>query len=102
MGVSGGCSERVCRFTEERMEFAKKLHEPEDGCGTCGFWRDSLEDCTKCGRVRMQAVLTQRCCFGNLLDVVLLWHYLAVLLGTQTDCAALALGLAVVLLWHSN
>jgi len=41
----------VRRFTEERMEFAKKLHEPEDGCGTCGFWRDSLEDCTKCGKV---------------------------------------------------
>ena len=39
------------RYTEERLEFAKKLHEPEDGCGTCGFWRDSLEDCTKCGKV---------------------------------------------------
>lgn len=41
----------VRRYTEERLAFAKKLHEPEDGCGTCGFWRDSLEDCTKCGRV---------------------------------------------------
>jgi len=41
----------VRRFTEERVAFAKKLHEPEDGCATCGFWRDSLEDCAKCGRV---------------------------------------------------
>lgn len=41
----------VRRYTEERVEFAKKLHEPEDGCGTCGFWRDSLEDCAKCGQV---------------------------------------------------
>eukprot|EP00092_Neocalanus_flemingeri_P018137 GFUD01019629.1.p1 GENE.GFUD01019629.1~~GFUD01019629.1.p1 ORF type:complete len:487 (+),score=121.27 GFUD01019629.1:50-1510(+) len=41
----------VRRYTEERVEFAKKLHEPEDGCGTCGFWRDTLEDCAKCGQV---------------------------------------------------
>ena len=49
----GGIREYIVlhRYTEERMEFAKKLHEPEDGCGTCGFWRDSLEDCTKCGKV---------------------------------------------------
>jgi hypothetical protein len=72
--VSGGCSECVCRFTEERMEFAKKLHEPEDGCGTCGFWRDSLEDCTKCGKVHTCKLLSW-----------LLWHYLT-----------------VVLLWHST
>jgi len=48
----------VRRYTEERLEFAKKLHEPEDGCGTCGFWRDSLEDCTKCGKV---AYCSYRC-----------------------------------------
>jgi len=41
----------VRRYLEERVEFARKLHEPEDGCGTCGFWRDTLEDCVKCGKV---------------------------------------------------
>ena len=34
------------------MEFAKKINEPDDGCGTCGFWRDSLEACNKCNKVR--------------------------------------------------
>jgi len=33
------------------MEFAKKINEPDDGCGTCGFWRDSLEACNKCNKV---------------------------------------------------
>jgi len=41
----------VRRYTEERAEFAKKLHEPEDGCGTCGFWRDTLEECGRCSQV---------------------------------------------------
>jgi hypothetical protein len=48
----------VRRYIEERKEFAKKLHEPEDGCGTCGFWRDTLEDCAKCGKV---AYCSYRC-----------------------------------------
>jgi len=41
----------VRRFNEEKMEFAKKINEPDDGCGTCGFWRDSLEACNKCNKV---------------------------------------------------
>ena len=48
------------RYTEERNEFAKKLREPVDGCGNCGFWRDTLEACARCGQV----VLFQFCfCF---------------------------------------
>ena len=39
------------RYTEERNEFAKKLREPVDGCGNCGFWRDTLEACARCGQV---------------------------------------------------
>jgi len=41
----------VRRFNEEKTEFAKKINEPDDGCGTCGFWRDSLEACNKCNKV---------------------------------------------------
>jgi len=41
----------VRRYTEERSEFASKLREPVDGCGNCGFWRDTLETCAKCGQV---------------------------------------------------
>jgi len=41
----------VRRYEEERAAFARKIHEPEDGCGTCGFWRESLEACNKCGKV---------------------------------------------------
>jgi len=48
----------VRRYTEKRAEFAKQLHEPEDGCETCGFWRDSLENCTRCGKV---AYCSYRC-----------------------------------------
>ena len=50
------------RYTEERVEFAKKLHEPDDGCGTCGFWRDSLENCRKCGQVGYMSCHTQVTC----------------------------------------
>lgn len=39
------------RYGEERAEFAARLREPEDGCATCGFWRDSLESCKLCGEV---------------------------------------------------
>jgi len=39
------------RYLEERAAFAKKIHEPDDGCGTCGFWRESLELCNKCNKV---------------------------------------------------
>jgi len=41
----------VRRYTEERSEFASKLREPVDGCGNCGFWRDTLETCARCGQV---------------------------------------------------
>ena len=41
----------LLRYTEERNEFAKKLREPVDGCGNCGFWRDTLEACARCGQV---------------------------------------------------
>jgi len=41
----------VRRYCEEKEQFAKKLREPEDGCGTCGFWRDTLDNCTRCGQV---------------------------------------------------
>lgn len=41
----------VRRHLEERAAFAARLREPEDGCGNCGFWRDSLEDCVRCGQV---------------------------------------------------
>jgi len=43
----------VRRYQEEKTEFARKIHEPEDGCGTCGFWRESLQPCNKCGKVRI-------------------------------------------------
>ena len=39
------------RFQEEKVEFARKINEPDDGCGTCGFWRESLQPCNKCGKV---------------------------------------------------
>ena len=39
------------RYGEERAEFAARLREPEDGCATCGFWRDSLENCKICDEV---------------------------------------------------
>jgi len=41
----------VRRYQEEKAAFARKIQEPEDGCGTCGFWRESLEPCNKCGKV---------------------------------------------------
>ena len=41
----------VRRFIEEKVAFARKLQEPEDGCVTCGFWRETLEACTKCHKV---------------------------------------------------
>jgi len=41
----------VRRYTEERSEFASKLREPVDGCGNCGFWRDTLETCARCCQV---------------------------------------------------
>lgn len=41
----------VRRHGEERAEFAGRLREPEDGCGNCGFWRDSLEPCARCASV---------------------------------------------------
>jgi len=41
----------VRRYQEEKADFARKIQEPEDGCGTCGFWRESLEPCNKCGKV---------------------------------------------------
>ena len=31
--------------------FASQLREPDDGCCVCGFWRDSLVDCGRCGEV---------------------------------------------------
>ena len=42
----------VRRFVEDKVAFARKLQEPEDGCATCGFWRESLEACSKCQKVR--------------------------------------------------
>jgi len=39
------------RFIEEKVAFARKLQEPEDGCVTCGFWRETLEACSKCQKV---------------------------------------------------
>jgi len=41
----------VRRFVEEKVAFARKLQEPEDGCVTCGFWRETLEACTRCQKV---------------------------------------------------
>lgn len=41
----------IRRYTEERSEFASKLREPVDGCGNCGFWRDTLETCARCSQV---------------------------------------------------
>jgi len=41
----------IRRYKEQRYEFARKLREPEDGCATCGFWRDSLEPCNRCAKV---------------------------------------------------
>ena len=38
--------------------FAVQLREPDDGCGTCGFWRDGLEQCGDCGAV---AFCCERC-----------------------------------------
>ena len=40
-----------CRYKEERANWSAKLREPEDGCGTCGFWRDSLTPCNICQQV---------------------------------------------------
>ena len=34
--------------------WAAKLREPEDGCATCGFWRDSLRDCKQCNEVKIE------------------------------------------------
>ena len=42
----------VRRFVEEKVAFARKLQEPEDGCVTCGYWRETLEACSKCQKVR--------------------------------------------------
>jgi len=47
----------VVRYGEERTEFAARLREPEDGCATCGFWRDSLETCKTCGEVSPDIML---------------------------------------------
>ena len=41
----------VRRFLEEKVAFARKLQEPEDGCVTCGYWRETLEACSKCQKV---------------------------------------------------
>ena len=41
----------LSRYTEDRESWAAKLREPEDGCATCGFWRDSLQDCEQCNEV---------------------------------------------------
>ena len=41
----------VRRFVEEKVTFARKLQEPEDGCVTCGYWRETLEACSKCQKV---------------------------------------------------
>jgi len=41
----------VRRYTEERSAFASKLREPVDGCGNCGYWRDTLEACARCCQV---------------------------------------------------
>jgi len=41
----------VRRYGEERVAWGAKLREPEDGCATCGFWRDSLKDCKICKEV---------------------------------------------------
>jgi len=38
----------VRRYNEERSAFSAQLREPVDGCMTCGFWRDSLEECEHC------------------------------------------------------
>ena len=46
----------VRRFIEEKVAFARKLQEPEDGCVTCGFWRETLETCTKCHKVSEEGV----------------------------------------------
>ena len=46
----------VRRFIEEKVAFARKLQEPEDGCVTCGFWRETLEACTKCHKVSGEGV----------------------------------------------
>merc|ERR1719319_288578 len=35
----------VRRYKEEREKFSAAIFEPEDGCGTCGFYRDSLKPC---------------------------------------------------------
>lgn len=50
----------VRRFIEEKVAFARKLQEPEDGCGTCGFWRETLEACTKCHKVSEEEELMRR------------------------------------------
>jgi len=41
----------VRRHLEARAAFAMRLREPQDGCGNCGFWRDSLEPCARCNQV---------------------------------------------------
>jgi len=38
----------VRRYNEERAAFSLQLREPVDGCMTCGFYRDSLEQCSLC------------------------------------------------------
>ena len=42
------------RFIEEKVAFARKLQEPEDGCVTCGYWRETLEACSKCQKVKRE------------------------------------------------
>ena len=46
----------VRRFADEKVAFARKIQEPEDGCATCGFWRESLEACSKCNKVRARVM----------------------------------------------
>ena len=50
------------RYGEERAEFAARLREPEDGCATCGFWRDSLENCKICDEVTEAVFLCALLC----------------------------------------
>lgn len=48
------------RYTEERSEFASKLREPVDGCGNCGFWRDTLETCARCCQVSLDVGVMEK------------------------------------------
>jgi len=50
----------VRRYTEERSEFASKLREPVDGCGNCGFWRDTLETCARCCQVSLDVGVMEK------------------------------------------